>query len=242
MLRSILTACSVLALLWFGYWFWGAKPNKLAVEDFLADQENWTISYSSSTQRGFPNRYDITLKDVRIAARDETLEISIPIVQIMRLTYRPNHWIIGMSGDILAKGQVGKWNVTADKLLASVITAPNGVNATLEANNLRISNEHIQETPHLVLSAIIIDESVNLGARMTNEQGSELFIQSTAKVEGMLPSLPLNLATTPVFKFLETDGSKAIKGELSTLSFPIELQKTVTNECERKTQFWVFCS
>ena len=80
--------------------------------------ENWVkggagiATYADIRQVGFPNRYDVTLNDLRIAKND--LEIfETDVLQIMRLAYRQDHFVLAFSNDIKIVGQT----ITTSKIV-----------------------------------------------------------------------------------------------------------------------------
>ena len=83
------------ALLWSAAWFWGGASNKTRITSWISDQEQagYAIGYSDLSQLGFPNRYDVTLQNPQLSAPQLGLNWQATFIQIMRLSYQPDHYI-----------------------------------------------------------------------------------------------------------------------------------------------------
>ena len=102
MLRIIVITLTF-AVLWSIRWFWLAGPNQAVIENWVKGGAG-IATYADIRQVGFPNRYDVTLNDLRIAKND--LEIfETDVLQIMRLAYRQDHFVLAFSNDIKIVGQ-----------------------------------------------------------------------------------------------------------------------------------------
>lgn len=239
MLRSVLTLCAIMAVGWFGYWFWGANANKTAVENFLGSQENWTITYSQSTQRGFPNRYDVTLDDVLIASKDGAYSFLLPKLQIMRLSYRSTHWIIAFPQEFTLTGPIGKTTITATRFLGSAVTTSNATRIAFEADDLRIVSDSIFETPHAVISAVIDDQTATLGLRLFNKAGQELRARQNVALGLALPKFPFDIGLPVIADIYSSDATRLMQGELLDLGLPIRISGK--SACEKTTDIWIIC-
>ena len=83
------------ALLWSAAWFWGGASNKMRITSWISDQEQagYAIGYRDLSQLGFPNRYDVTLQNPQLSAPQLGLNWQATFIQIMRLSYQPDHYI-----------------------------------------------------------------------------------------------------------------------------------------------------
>jgi hypothetical protein len=61
----------------------------------MADRraEGWVAEAADTRVRGFPNRFDLTLTDLRLADPDTGLAWTAPFFQVLSLSYRPHHVI-----------------------------------------------------------------------------------------------------------------------------------------------------
>ena len=84
------------ALLWSGAWFWGGASNKMRITTWISDQQQtgYDIGFSGLSQLGFPNRYDVTVQNPKLSAAKLGLDWRADFIQIMRLSYQPNHHIL----------------------------------------------------------------------------------------------------------------------------------------------------
>ncbi len=89
------------ALLWSAAWFWGGASNKTRITSWISDQEQagYAIGYSDLSQLGFPNRYDVTLQNPQLSAPQLGLNWQATFIQIMRLSYQPDHYIFVWPND-----------------------------------------------------------------------------------------------------------------------------------------------
>ena len=91
MLRIIVITLTF-AILWSIRWFWFAGPNQAVIENWVEGGAD-IAAYSDIRQVGFPNRYDVTLNDLRIAKNDFEI-FETDVLQIMRLAYRRGHFVL----------------------------------------------------------------------------------------------------------------------------------------------------
>ena len=109
-------------------------PNQAVIENWVKGGAG-IASYSDIRQVGFPNRYDVTLNDLRIAKNDFVFE---PYVEIMRpATYRQDHFVLAFSNDIKIVGQ----NITTSQNRASIGKQENDIQRVVwEANDIALDN------------------------------------------------------------------------------------------------------
>ncbi len=128
-----------IAILWSGFWFWGAERNKASIAALVtsAEKSGWQVQFDQISQMGFPNRYDVTLHNPQIGNAAGTFDWQAAFLQIMRLTYTPTHWLIiwpSMHDLMLADQPV---RLTSQTLRASVIQTEDAQwRATATAENL----------------------------------------------------------------------------------------------------------
>ena len=120
MIRIIVITLTFAAL-WSIRWFWFAGPNQAMIENWIAG-DTQIAQYSDSHQGGFPNRYDVTRQDFSLAKNGSNLFES-KVIQIMRLAYRQDHFVLAFSNDIKILGQ----NIKTSQNRASVVKQENSV-------------------------------------------------------------------------------------------------------------------
>ncbi|RYG91843.1 DUF2125 domain-containing protein [Loktanella sp. IMCC34160] len=121
-MRKLIVLALVLAGLYGGYWAVGANQIRGGAQTALDGMtaEGLTVQYAGLTTRGFPSRFDTTLTDFTIADPTTGAGWSAPWVQVLALSYRPNHVIAAFAPEqviTLAPGQ--SITVTSDGLRAS---------------------------------------------------------------------------------------------------------------------------
>lgn len=241
MLRIILPISAALMLGWFGYWFWGAKDNKAAVEAYLLSQPHWSVTYTTSEQRGFPNRYDVTLTDVMITSKDGNVSLNFPKLQIMRLMYKTNHWIVGFPQTLSITGPFGTATASHSKAIASVVLDDQRVKLAVEIRDFEFLLGQSYTSPSVILSAAFNSTDQVLGARILNKKGEELRLTSSGPTEldHDLPRLPIQ---TPIKgqAAVFTEGDLIRDYAFPNLTVPLSLSET-DGACRSTGEIWGAC-
>ncbi len=146
-MRRLLIIVIVLAAVYGGYWFVGARTVEGGARDALADltTQGWNVEFSDLGTRGFPSRFDTTITDLKLTTPDGLLTYAAPFLQAFALSYQPNKVIAAFpqTQEFTIAGQ----NLTlgSDRLRASAgVKANAGLSfesATLEANMLTVDSE-----------------------------------------------------------------------------------------------------
>ncbi|MCB1346276.1 MAG: DUF2125 domain-containing protein [Rhodobacter sp.] len=119
-----LTVLAVLATLaWCGYWVIGQQALDRAIRAGLAHVPE--VSAGSHSIGGFPNRFDVTFNEPRVAVDGVTW--TAPFVQIMALSYQPNRLIA-----VFAHDQALRVNGTEASLHSEDLRASMAMDATLD--------------------------------------------------------------------------------------------------------------
>jgi len=134
MLRLIVITL-IFSVIWSIRWFWFAGPNQALIENWVKGG-SVIATYSDIRQVGFPNRYDVTLNNLRIADGDFVI-FETDVLQIMRLAYRQEHFVLAFSNEIKFVGR----NVTTSQNRASVVKQENEVKRIVwEATDIALEN------------------------------------------------------------------------------------------------------
>jgi hypothetical protein len=146
-MRALTWVLVVAAILWGGYWFVGSRALDRAAESWFAQQEEAGLVASNSglSVAGFPNRFDLTVNDLRLEDPETGLGWSAPFVQVMSLSYKPWHVIAALPNDqqiTLPDQLVG---LSSQKLQASLVVTPGTALAldrlTVVGDTLRLSSD-----------------------------------------------------------------------------------------------------
>ncbi len=92
-MRKLTLVVIILGTLWGGYWFVGSGTVERQLAGWIEARraEGWVAEYAALNTRGFPNRFDTTITDLRLADPDTGLAWAMPFFQILSLSYKPNH-------------------------------------------------------------------------------------------------------------------------------------------------------
>lgn len=129
-------------LLWSGYWFWQARALRADTAAWFDTRraEGWTASYGTLSVRGFPNRLDLTVEDIALAAPDGGPAWDAPFFQILRLVYQPDHVILAFADEQRLSVDGRDYAITSDGLRASLVTEGREIlRANLEAPVLNVA-------------------------------------------------------------------------------------------------------
>jgi hypothetical protein len=200
MLRIIVITLTF-AVLWSLRWLWFAGPNQALIENWVKGGPN-IATYSDIRQVGFPNRYDVTLNNLRIA--DGEFEIfETDMLQIMRLSYRQDHFILAFSNDIKFVGH----NITTSQNRASVVKQENDIQRIVwEATDIALENG--VKIKHGQLAIIVPPKgreiTLNLQLSEIAENGMVVHENAKLQVKIKLQSAPYTSTLANFVKSLET--------------------------------------
>lgn len=146
-MRLLTIVVVVLAALYSGYWFLGARALAGALETQVAElqDDGWTVDYEALNTAGFPSRFDTTATNLTVADPAGTLSYEAPLLQMLTLSYQPNRVIVAFPDTHkVTVPQIGAIDVTSNGLRASanvgVSTALPLRNVTAEAESMTLEN------------------------------------------------------------------------------------------------------
>jgi hypothetical protein len=176
-MRFLTILAVIAALAWGGYWFVGSRALDRAID--VVVQARPEISTAGHRILGFPNRFDVTFDDPRIAADGLTWEA--PVVQVFALSYRLNHLLAVFAHDQRLQGFGHDAALHSEDLRASLVMEAGldlpldrftlvgqqlGLNldgANHQVDGLRAASRRIAEMDHelaLVLETVIPDPAL----------------------------------------------------------------------------------
>jgi hypothetical protein len=126
-MRVLLWISIVLGLGWSGYWFVGRGAVERGAEAFFAaaPAQGLEASHAGLAVRGFPNRFDLTVTEPRIADQGGAFRWQAPFVQLLSLSYRPWHVIAAFAPEQRLTLGAMDFLLDSAKLQASVVVTPN---------------------------------------------------------------------------------------------------------------------
>lgn len=94
-MRALLFIVLIVAALWGGYWFVGARSTEQSVEGWFASQSGTGLRAEQSgvVVKGFPNRFDLTITEPRLFDEQSGAGWSAPFAQVFAMTWKPWHLI-----------------------------------------------------------------------------------------------------------------------------------------------------
>ena len=100
--RKIFTLLIVIIVILCGSWsvFWYVRGNisENTVVSFLEQGEgDWEFDYSDISLRGFPNRTDLVIHDLRMINQKDETDLAIGDLEILSLVYNWNDFIVSFS-------------------------------------------------------------------------------------------------------------------------------------------------
>jgi len=200
MLRLIVITL-IFSVIWSIRWFWFAGPNQALIENWVKGG-SVIATYSDIRQVGFPNRYDVTLNNLRIADGDFVI-FETDVLQIMRLAYRQEHFVLAFSNEIKFVGR----NVTTSQNRASVVKQENEVKRIVwEATDIALENG--VTIKHGQVAIIIPPEGreITLYLQLSKiaENGMVVYEKTKLQVKVQLQSAPYTSNLADFVKSLET--------------------------------------
>ena len=119
-MRAILGGIIAVAVLWGGYWFWGAAQVRTQTQALMSEQG---VTGEVSVI-GFPNRFDLTLTEPMV--QRDGIGYSAPFFQVFAMTWKPWHLIAAFAPtqEIILPDQT--LTLTSPHLLASLLLDPVG--------------------------------------------------------------------------------------------------------------------
>ena len=177
MLRIIVITLTF-AVLWSIRWLWFAGPNQAVIENWLKGGAD-IAEYSDIRQFGFPNRYDVTLNDLRITDGDSQI-FETDVLQIMRLAYRQDHFILAFSNDIKIVGKT----ITTSQNRASIVKQENEVQRVVwEANDIVLDNGATIKHGQLAIIVPPKDRVITLYLQLSEIAQNGMVVHENAKLQ-----------------------------------------------------------
>ncbi len=146
-MRRLLIIVVVLATIYGGYWFIGARTVEGGAQDALAEMatQGWDVTFSDLDTRGFPSRFDTTVTDLSLTTPDRSVTYEAPFLQAFALSYQPNKVIAAFPPRQTLRIFGQPFTIASDGLRASAAVEANaGLSfdaATVEAEMLALSSD-----------------------------------------------------------------------------------------------------
>jgi len=139
----------LMAALWSGYWFFGARAQEKIYVEILTESRNqgWVAESQNLGVSGFPNRFDTTLTGLNFRDPSGRWSWSGEEFQLKALSYQPNHIIMAWPGEQVLDTPEGRVTINAELLRASLVVTPS-VNLALsrfqiEGNDIDVDSAQL---------------------------------------------------------------------------------------------------
>lgn len=93
--RRLLALILIATFAYSAYWYVGSSAKETAIKSWLDDRRaaGWVAEYADLSVRGYPNRFDTRVIDLKLADPRSEWAWSAPVFQVLALSYQPNHVI-----------------------------------------------------------------------------------------------------------------------------------------------------
>ncbi|WP_374428879.1 DUF2125 domain-containing protein [Tabrizicola sp.] len=125
-MRKLLFLMIAVTALWSGYWFVGSNAVREGVVTWFADatRQGITAENAGVTVAGFPNRFDLTIDEPRLADPVSGAGWQAPFVQVFAMTWKPWHVIAALPPEQVVTLPDQVVTVGSDGLMASARAKP----------------------------------------------------------------------------------------------------------------------
>ena len=122
-MRILLIAAACLIAGWSAFWWIGSRAVERSTAAWLdaRAEDNWVANYSGVRTIGFPNRFDTTISDLELADPETGVAWSAPFLQLLRLSYQPNHVIAVWPGTQTIASPHQRWTLGTENARASLV-------------------------------------------------------------------------------------------------------------------------
>lgn len=122
-MRRLIVILLVLAGVWMGYWAVGSAALERALTSWIEERrdEGWAADVGAVEVRGFPNRFDTILTEVRLADPATGVAWQAPFLQLLALIYRPTEVIVVLPETHRLSTPLQSIEITSDRTRGSII-------------------------------------------------------------------------------------------------------------------------
>ena len=220
-MRGILGVVLVLAGLWGGYWFVGARALDQGARGWIAAQQGAgrVLDYADLSVSGFPNRFDLTLSEPRLEDAVSGLGWQAAFVQVFSLTYKPWHVIAAFAPEQRLHWAGHDATLTADKLQASLIVTPN---TALALDRLVIAGDGLRLDLGAPLPVTVAEARLATRADPTRPNGHQVGLSLTT-----IGGLPALSGVPPVIETISISANLGLTAPLDR--FAGQTRPTITS-------------
>ena len=200
----------LLAALWSGYWFFGARAQEKMYVEILTQSraQGWTAESQNLGVSGFPNRFDTTLTGLNFRDPSGRFSWRGEEFQLKALSYQPNHIIMAWPGEQVLETPAGRVSILADLLRASLVLAPT---SSLPLSRFQVEGNHIAVN------------SAQLGPSIIGQLNGALYQDENADTSYLL-GLQLSDITPPNSLTTRLSGGSIFDGAIESIRLSAQVE------------------
>lgn len=124
-MRKLIWLIVILAALYGGYWFAGARLLQSQLDGFVAAQQDAgrTAEFGTLKVQGFPSRFDVSAKDITLYDPQRGIGWSAPEALVAALAYNPQHYIAVLPQQQLVRLPGADISISSADMRASLVFA-----------------------------------------------------------------------------------------------------------------------
>ena len=125
-MRRLIVWILIVAGIWMGLWAAGSIAYERGLNAWIEARrdEGWAADVAQLNVAGFPNRFDTTLTDVRMADPATGIAWSAPFVQFLSLAYKPYQVIAVLPGQHVFSTPLQTMTISHDRARGSLFLEP----------------------------------------------------------------------------------------------------------------------
>ena len=184
-MRAMIWITVVLATVWGGYWFVGARAAKSGAESLLAAQG---VEYQDLAVAGFPNRFDLTLTGVKVQDPATGFGWQAPFAQVFAMSWKPWHLIAALPNSQTITLSDQSLDLTSSRMMGSLMLVP-GPDLALEEVVVEGTDLRLTSDAGWVLAASRLVGSTRADPTRTNAHRLGLAVQGFAPDPALVAAL-----------------------------------------------------
>lgn len=122
MVRLFFGLLILITIGWCGYWFVGSSAQQSGLTAWLEERRSagWVADYDALDVQGFPSRFDTKITNLNLADPKSRWAWSASELQILMLSYKPNHVIAVLPPKHTISSPKERIDVASDTMRASI--------------------------------------------------------------------------------------------------------------------------
>lgn len=189
-MRALLIVVLVVSALWAGYWYVGSQAMERGVTGWFAAQSGAPLQaeHQGIAVAGFPNRFDLTVTDPRLADARAGLGWQASFAQVFMMTWKPWHIIATLPNaqTLTLPGQ--EVAIASASFQASAVLVP-GTDLTLDRAALAADTLALDSTAGWDIAAATLRLGLRRAPDRVNAQEAALELTTLSLPRGMTAGL-----------------------------------------------------